>query len=168
MLDLKLSIERLTFEELLSYQAIDFAMKVQTGLCATMLALLALPGLVSGDFIVKAIPAKSSAIAPANSPLTTPTSKDHWDLELYRDKKCTGTAIHLKGNGSSDCHTDLPNKGTKSFNARTLDPNCEVTLYKDSKCSHKNKIANIFANKKNTCATARWTNKVKGYKVKCL
>lgn len=143
-------------------------MKLQTGLCAMMLALLALPGLVSGDFAARAIPAKSSAIASASSPLTSPNGKGHWDIELYKDKKCTGTASNLKGNGSSDCHTDLPNRGTKSYNARTLDPNCEVTLYKDSKCSHKNKIVNIFSNKKNTCASARWTNKVKGYKVKCL
>lgn len=134
-------------------------MKLQTGLYATALALLALPMLVTGS-------SKSSTMAPVVSPFPSPTGRGHWEFELYKSKRCTGTAVKFIGNGSSDCRSDVPSGGAKGYNATTLDMDCTVTLYKDSRCSHGKKIANVFADNKSKCNSAG--EKIMGYKVECL
>lgn len=143
-------------------------MKLQTGLYTTVLALLALPGLVFGNFIASAIPVKSNPMAPAASPPASSTGKGHWEVDLYKDGKCTGHAKTLKGYGSSQCRTDMPRGGAKGYNVTILDFDCTVTLYQDSDCSHKKKIITIFAQKQNSCSSVgAFTKKVKGYKVRC-
>ncbi|KAJ5123013.1 hypothetical protein N7448_009110 [Penicillium atrosanguineum] len=143
-------------------------MNLQAGLYVTVLALLALPGLVSGYFIASAIPVISSPIPSAASPLASPAGKGHWEFDLYKDTKCTRTARTLKGDGSYDCRTDVPSGGAKGYNVKTLDFDCTVTLYQDSVCSQKKKITTLLANNQNMCSyVGGFTKKVKGYKVRC-
>lgn len=134
-------------------------MKLQAGLYAAALALLTLPTLVSGN-------SKSSTITPAASPLSSPTGRGHWEFELYKSKRCTGTSTNFMGSGSSGCRTDVPGGGAKGYNATTLDMDCTVTLYRDSGCSHGKKIANVFPDNKGKCNSIG--KKVMGYKVECL
>ncbi|KAJ5670646.1 uncharacterized protein N7477_006009 [Penicillium maclennaniae] len=143
-------------------------MKLQAGLYAKILALLALSGLAFGEFIAKAVPVLSSPVASAASPVASPAGKGHWQVDLYKDGKCTGHARTLKGYGSSKCRTDMPKGGAKGYDVKTLDFDCTVTLYQDSVCSHKKKITTIFAQKQNACSSVgAFTKKVKGYKVRC-
>ena len=159
----------MTFSPLISrtVRSCPSTMKLYTRLYIAVLALLALPGLVFGNFIVSAIPVMPSPMAPAASPLASPTGKGHWEVDMYKDGKCTGHARTLKGYGSSQCRTDMPRGGAKGYNVKTLDFDCSVTLYKDSECSHKKKITTIFAQKQNSCSTVGAFTKAKGYKVKC-
>jgi hypothetical protein len=131
-------------------------MKLQAGLLTITVAILALPGLVSGKLI-------SSSIAPA--PTSTP-GDGSWEFELYKNKRCTGHSGNFKGNGSIVCRSDVPSGGAKGYYVKTLDAGCTVILYKDSKCSHGKKVENIYSDWTSKCT--RILKSVKGWKVKCM
>jgi hypothetical protein len=131
-------------------------MKLQAGLLTIMVAILALPGLVSGNLI-------SSSVAPA--PTSTP-GNGSWEFELYKNKQCTGYSDNFKGNGSSVCRPDVPSGGAKGYYVNILDAGCTVILYKDSKCSHGKKVENIYSDSTSKCT--RILKSVKGWKVKCM
>jgi hypothetical protein len=133
-------------------------MKLQAGLLTITVAILALPGLVSGKLI-------SSSIAPAPTSTSTP-GNGSWEFEFYKNKQCTGHSGNFKGNGSRVCRSDVPSGGAKGYYVKTLDAECTVILYKDSKCSHGKKIENIYSDSMSKCT--RILKRVKSWKVKCM
>lgn len=135
-------------------------MKFQATLLTTALALLASPAQTKGE----PIPTPAQVSATSHNPSTQYT----WHFNLFKNKRCSDSAINISGAGSSGCRTDVPKGGILAFTRVSVDPHCTVTLYKDSRCSKGHDIGNIHSDSKTTCARAsKKKAHIKSFQVKC-
>ncbi|KAJ5110107.1 hypothetical protein N7532_002752 [Penicillium argentinense] len=136
-------------------------MNLQSGLYIITFALLTLLDLITAE-----------AAPPPTQPSNHPSPKYNWRLDLYHKKQCSGSATNVSGVGSTCCRNDVPSGGALAFIKVDLDPHCKVSLYKDGKCSHDQRVGDIHSSSGSRCAVTSSKKKkkkkhIKSYKVDC-
>lgn len=127
---------------------------------STALAILAFPALITG-LILPSFPAR----IPSQTP--RPHDTNHWDFDLYNNKRCAGQASNIVGWGSSGCRTDVPVGGARGYALKDLDSACSVALYKDTTCTLKSKIRAIEHESLLKCHAIGGKKYVRSFEVKC-
>lgn len=108
-------------------------------------------------------PNPTPALLATTAPQATPNA---WNFYLYKNKKCSGSAKNYMGTGSTDCRTDIHGTG-EGFIRVDVDPRCNVTLYKDSKCSNGDTVGSISYDTADKCTASRKKKHIKSFKVTC-
>lgn len=104
-----------------------------------------------------------------SAPKANPIDHGTWSFGLYKGKHCAGEESRYSGTGSSGCQTDITSGAASGFIARPRDPHCTISFYKDKKCVHGHKIADIRSDSSTRCTSVKGRkNKIKSYEVVCL
>lgn len=94
------------------------------------------------------------------------TTANTWSFHLYHNRKCSGSAKSLTGTGSTDCRTDVNDKA-QGLIRDFIDPRCDVTIYKDKKCSKDDIVQTISYYTTDKCNPWRKKRHIKSFKVTC-